>query len=113
MCMGCGEDDMTDDVILFEFASGHTAAAAALRLKRRGGNRFHVLCLGHDNDELFIFNEIFDTHFAFVIGDCTDSVSGKVIADRAEFVFNHATKFLIVGQDRFELFDVFADAFEF
>ena len=57
MCMGCSEDDMTDDVVLFEFASGHTAAAAALRLKRRGGNRFHILCLGHDNDEFFIFNE--------------------------------------------------------
>src|SRR4029078_13414411 len=75
--MGCGEDDVLDDVVGLQPGSGDTAATTTLCLEAVGGDGLDVLRLGHHDDELFVLDQIEVGHLAVVEADLADTRLGE------------------------------------
>ena len=103
--MSRGEDDVVDDVVGLQLRAADTATTAALRLEAVGRDCLHVLRLGHDDDQFFVFDQIEVGHLAIVETDLADARRCEFFLDRChlrpdDFVANRR-----VGEDRFELDD--------
>ena len=110
--MGGGEDHVAHDVVGLELGAADTATAATLRLERRGRHRLDVLRLGHDDDELFVVDEVLDRHLAVVIGELAHAGLGELLLDRQQLVLDDLAQLGVVGEDRLELLDARANVGE-
>ena len=103
--MGRGEDDVVDDVVRLQLRAADAATAAALGLEAAGRDSLDVLRLGHDDDELFVFDQVFDGHLAGVEAICAHARRGELFLDRGHLGLDHAAQLRRVGEDALQLDD--------
>ena len=97
--MRCREDDVAHDVIRLHFRATYTTTTTALRAERVGRNGLDVLSLRHHDDELFVVNQVFNTHFTNISGNFAHAWSCKCFANCGEFFGDNRTQFRVGVED--------------
>ena len=110
--MGGGGQQVRDVVVVAQVAALHAPAAPTLPAEGVGGDRLDVALLRQDDDDFFVFDEIERVEVAGVDGEASPSLVAVALAQLAQLVFDDRVELLLAPQDRFELFDLFAELAE-